>query len=115
MAAAQFARDFVAFQGHVPSLEEPTIMVANDTDSLLQFPCEFPIKAFGRNEGDFCGLVLEILRRHVTETDLGVVEQRASSGGQYLAVTVTIVASSRAQLDAVYRDLSGHERVEIAL
>lgn len=90
-------------------------MVADDTDTLLQFPCEFPVKAFGRNEDDFLGLVLEIVRRHVGDADLGAVEERASRGGRYVAVTVTIVASSRAQLDAVYRDLSGHERVEIAL
>lgn len=80
----------------------------------LQFPCDFPVKAFGRVEG-FEALVVEIVRRHAPDLAEGAVCVRRSRAGTYLAVTVTIRAVSQAQLDAVYRDLSSSEAVMMAL
>lgn len=84
-------------------------------DSALQFPCSFPIKAMGRAQDGFDALVVSIVRRHAPDIGEGAVAARASSGGKYLAVTVTVQARSRAQLDAIYRDLVECEQVLYAL
>lgn len=81
----------------------------------LQFPCRFPIKAMGRADADMEAIVVEIVGRHATGFDAATVRVRASSGGKWLAVTVTIEAESRAQLDAIYQDLTAHESVVWAL
>ncbi|MBV5273202.1 MAG: DUF493 domain-containing protein [Lamprocystis purpurea] len=94
---------------------EPLSEPASATQTLLQFPCSYPIKAAGRADGDFAALVVAIVRRHAPEFDAAAVSQRESSGGKWLAVTVTIQAESRAQLDAIYQDLTADERVIWAL
>jgi putative lipoic acid-binding regulatory protein len=85
------------------------------TESALTFPCTFPIKAMGLAGNDFDLLVVEIIRKHAPDLGEGAVQTRASSGGKYLSVTVTIEAVSQEQLDAIYMELSGHERVVMAL
>lgn len=84
-------------------------------EDLLSFPCTFAIKAMGIAAEDFDGLVAAIVRRHAPNIGEAAVTTRRSRGGKYVSVTVTIMAESRAQLDAIYRDLSGHERVFMAL
>ena len=84
-------------------------------DSALEFPCHFPIKAMGLNEGDFETLVVEIVRRHAPDMDDSQVRTRPSSNGKYLSVTVTIVASSREQMDNIYMELTACEQVVMAL
>lgn len=86
-----------------------------DGDTLFKFPCDFPIKAVGRAEQDFDALVATIVRRHAPDLSEGAVKVRPSRGGRYLAVTVTITAVSKQQLDAIYMDLSAHEAVMMAL
>jgi len=83
--------------------------------SALTFPCVFPIKAMGNASDDFDAVVVSIVRRHAPNLSEGAVKTRASAGGKYLAVTVTIEATSRAQLDAIYQDLVACERVLMAL
>ncbi|MEK7322399.1 MAG: DUF493 domain-containing protein [Pseudomonadota bacterium] len=83
-------------------------------ETLFNFPCEFPIKAMGLASEHFDALVVSIVRRHAGDIAEGAVTTRASSGGKYLAVTVTIQASSRAQLDAIYHDLVAAEQVLMA-
>jgi putative lipoic acid-binding regulatory protein len=83
--------------------------------SPFVFPCAFSIKAMGLAAPDFDALVVEIVRRHVGELGEGAVQVRPSSGGKYHAVTVRFEAESRAQLDALYRELSGHPRVLMSL
>ena len=87
----------------------------DENPGLLEFPCEFPIKAMGLHTDDFDLLVMEIVRRHAPDLGEGAVSTRPSSNGKYLSVTVSVPASSQAQLDAIYRDLTGHERVMMAL
>ncbi len=77
----------------------------------LEFPCHFPLKAIGKGPDDFEALVLSIVRRHVGELAAGASSTRLSGGGKYLAVTVTFVAESQAQLEALYGELGAHERV----
>lgn len=84
-------------------------------DSLLEFPCQFPIKIMGLAGQDFDALVLEIVRRHVTCLDDSAVRVRPSREGKYRALTVTIEAHSQAHLDAIYMELSAHERILMVL
>ena len=83
--------------------------------SPLQFPCTFPIKAMGLASDTFDALVVGIVRRHAPELAEGAVTVRSSAAGKYLAVTVTIQARSRAQLDAIYNDLVDCKQVLMAL
>lgn len=84
-------------------------------ETLLEFPCEFPIKAFGKDEQDFTQTVFELIRPHAPELEAGQISANPSRGGRYLAVTVTITAQSQTQLDAIYQALTDHEKVIMAL
>jgi uncharacterized protein len=84
-------------------------------EDLFQFPCRFPIKAMGRADAELEAIVLEIVARHAPGFDAAAVRVRPSRGGKWMAVTVTIEAQSRAQLDAIYRDLTDHAAVVWAL
>lgn len=88
---------------------------SDESTSPFTFPCEFPIKALGRQGDEFVGLVVSMVRRHAPDLGEGAVTLRASGGGKYLAVTITITATSRAQLDAIYQDLTACEQVLWAL
>lgn len=88
---------------------------ASSEDTLLSFPCRFPIKVMGRSEGDFDVLVVDLVRRHVAGLGEGAVRLRPSANGVYVSVTVTIEAQSREQLDAVYRELTAEARVLMVL
>lgn len=83
--------------------------------NLLEFPCDFPVKVFGTGGGDFPKLVLELVRRHAPETPADAVSKRPSKSGKYTAVTVMLRAESQAQLDAIYRELTGSPEVLMAL
>lgn len=84
-------------------------------ESAIKFPCQFPIKAMGLTSDDFDALVVSIISPHVDTIAEGAVLSRSSSNGKYRSVTVTITAESQQQLDAIYRDLTAHERVLMAL
>lgn len=84
-------------------------------DSLLEFPCDFPIKIMGARSDDFAQTMVAIVLRHAPDFQAETVEMRASSGGNYLSLTCTIRATSRAQLDQLYRDLTGHPAVKVVL
>jgi putative lipoic acid-binding regulatory protein len=83
--------------------------------SLLEFPCTFPIKIMGRTRDGFAQAVAEIVCRHAPDFDPAALEMRTSSAGNYLSLTATINATSRAQLDDVYRDLVAHPMVAMVL
>ncbi|HNQ04301.1 MAG TPA: DUF493 domain-containing protein [Thiobacillaceae bacterium] len=84
-------------------------------DSQLTFPCEFPVKVMGRHGDDFAQHILAIVLRHAPDFASETMEMRASRGGRYLALTCTIQATSRQQLDDLYRELSAHPLVKLAL
>ena len=84
-------------------------------DTLLEFPCRFPIKIMGANEPDFATHACELVASHVDDLTQADVDQRVSSNGRFVAVTISIQARSKAQLDAIYRDLSASSRVLMAL
>ena len=87
----------------------------SEEDTLLEFPCQFPIKAMGKNTSDFDSIVVEIVRRHVGDIKEGAVKTRLSKSDKYLSVTVTIEATSRKQLDAIYQGLTDCAEVLMAL
>ena len=89
--------------------------MAETSGSAITFPCDFPIKVMGRAADDFDTLVVSIVQRHVGDLHEHSITVRASAGGNYVSVTVTVRAESQHQLDNLYRELSGHERVVMVL
>jgi hypothetical protein len=86
-----------------------------EADSPLKFPCAFPIKVMGRHEAEFEARVLDLIRPHVGEIHAQQVRSRPSSNRRFLAVTVTVHAESRDQLDNIYRSLTASEFVLLVL
>lgn len=84
-------------------------------DTLLEFPCDFPIKIMGERHDDFAQIVAAIVTRHAPDFVSATAEMKASANNKYLSLTCTIQATSREQLDALYRELSGHPMVKIVL
>jgi putative lipoic acid-binding regulatory protein len=87
--------------------------VADET--LLEFPTDFPIKIMGASRDGFAQAMLEIVARHAPDFDGATMEMRTSREGRYLSLTCTIRATSKEQLDALYRELTGHPWVKIVL
>ena len=83
--------------------------------SLIQYPCQFPIKVMGRREDGFAQVISEIAQRHARDFDPATIEMRSSKQGRYLSLTLVIHARSREQLDALYEELSGHPMVIMVL
>ncbi len=83
--------------------------------TLLEFPCRFPIKAFGEKDRGFEDTVFALVKAHVPELESADLSHNISSGGRYIAVTAHIVARSQAQLDAIYSDLTDSRDVIMAL
>lgn len=83
----------------------------DSTETLFEFPCKFPIKAMGHSIIGIETTIVDIVRRHTEEIDIVSVRTRLSSGGKYIGVTITITARSKAQLDAIYMDLTAHPDV----
>ena len=84
-------------------------------ESLLTFPCVFPIKVMGRREDGFAQAVADVVQRHAPDFHPETIEMRSSKNGRYLSLTVTINARSREQLDQLYSELSKHPMVMMVL
>jgi len=82
---------------------------------LFQFPTEFPIKVMGRDSESFRTLTLAIIERHAGPMTPDRISERISREGKFLALTYTITAESRAQLDRIYQDLTDSGVVLVAL
>ena len=83
--------------------------------SLIEFPCAFPIKIMGAAVDGFAQAVVDVVLRHAPDYDAAGIEIRPSKGGKYLSLTCTVNATSQAQLDALYRELTGHPLVKVVL
>lgn len=81
----------------------------------LVFPTDFPIKIMGQRVDDFALQIVQVVRTHAPDFDPATLELRASRGGNYLSVTATVRATSREQLDALYRALTSHPLVKVVL
>lgn len=84
-------------------------------ETLLTFPCSFPLKIMGENTDAFEQRALAIVGAHVAKGDVNEVAVRLSASAKYRALSVTVTARSREQLDALYRDLTSDPLVKVVL
>ena len=82
---------------------------------LAEYPCDFPIKILGHTQAGFAQAMLEIVRRHAPDFDGSSMEMKSSKRGKYLSLTCVIRATSREQLDRLYRELCDHPMVVMVL
>lgn len=84
-------------------------------ETLIEFPCDFPLKVMGAAQDGFAQAIAEVVLKHAPDFDAAKMEMRPSKAGNYLSLTCTIRAVSQAQLDALYRELTSHPLVKIVL
>lgn len=89
--------------------------MTHPNESLLQFPCDFPIKVMGLRVDGFADAVCTVVASHDPQFDPTTLEMRASRNGNYLGLTVTVKATSREQLDRIYLALTSHPMVKVVL
>ena len=90
-------------------------MMIPPRNNVFEFPCPFPIKVFGHDQDNFEEFVVSIVQRHIPQLGTDAVTTRPSRDGKYVAVTVTFTAENLEQLDALYLDLSGQQRILMLL
>lgn len=100
---------------HPLLLDPPDPRPAAQRDSLIDYPSAFPIKVMGHNADGFVAALTLIARQFDAAFDASTIELRPSKGGNYLGVTLTVTATSREQLDELYRTLSTHPMVKVVL
>jgi uncharacterized protein len=83
--------------------------------SLIEYPSQFPIKVMGAHVEGFVEAIAHVARQFDPAFDAATIEQRPSKGGNYLGLTITITATSREQLDEIYRTLTTHPMVKVVL
>ena len=83
--------------------------------TLLEFPCDFPLKIMGVAHENFAQTIAGVVTTHAPDFDPSSMEMRPSKAGTYLSLTCTIRATSQDQLDTLYRELSGHPMVKVVL
>jgi putative lipoic acid-binding regulatory protein len=84
-------------------------------DSLIEYPCLFPIKVMGAKVDGFVLALTHVAEQFDPTFDASTIELRPSKAGNYLGVTLTVTATSREQLDELYRTLSSHPMVKVVL
>ena len=98
------------------SIHPPKTLTAGPAkESLIEYPSRFPIKVMGAKVDGFVHAVTEIAKRFDPAFDAATVELRNSSQGNYLGITITVTATSREQLDDLYRALTAHPMVKVVL
>ena len=88
-------------------------MMAEPT--LLEYPCDFPVKILGHSQAGFAQAILGVVQRHAPDFDGAAMEMKSSRRGKYLSVTCVIRATSREQLDGLYQELCDHPMVVMVL
>ena len=83
--------------------------------SLIEYPCEFPVKIFGQQQAAFAQAVLEVVTKHDPGFAAASMEMRASKNARYISLTCTVHATSREQLDALYQELCDHPSIVMVL
>jgi len=84
-------------------------------ESAIEFPCAFPIKMMGRDTPEFRATARHLIENHVGPVADESIKVNLSGKGNFVSVTVTVTATSQQQLDDIYRDVSGHDDVLMAL
>ena len=93
----------------------PPIPSDSRKESLIEYPCDFPIKVMGARVDGFAETMAQIAQQFAPGFNPATIEMRPSKAGNYLSLTLTIRATSREQLDNLYRALTGHPMVKVAL
>ena len=83
--------------------------------SLIEYPCDFPVKILGHTQAGFAQAIVEVVKRHAPDFDAATLELRTSKRRNYLSVTCVIRATSREQLDGLYQELCDHPMVVMVL
>lgn len=105
-----------AANGHAGGVHVPAKMPEiPPEESLIEYPSDFPIKVMGADAPGFLEAIVEVARRHDPGFDPTRIEQRVSGAGNYRGLTITVRATSREQLDALYRELTAHPMVKVVL
>lgn len=84
-------------------------------ESLIQYPCDFPIKVMGKATPEFLPAVIHVAKQFDPSFQEASIEERPSRDGNYLGLTITVHVTSREQLDEIYRTLSTHPLVSVVL
>ena len=84
-------------------------------ETLLEFPCFFPIKAMGRNIPNLESEIFDIVRKHANEVTIDAVRTRFSKGGKFISITVDLEAQSQQQLEAIYSELNASPHIVMTL
>jgi putative lipoic acid-binding regulatory protein len=84
-------------------------------ESVIEFPCDFPIKIMGRDTPEFRATARRLIENHVGPVADEAIQANLSGKGNFVSITVTVTATSQQQLDDIYRDVSGHDDVLMAL
>jgi uncharacterized protein len=87
----------------------------NTQDSLIEYPSDFPLKIFGEAKPEFAQTIAEVVLAHAPDFDSATIEMRSSNNAKYISLTCTIRATSREQLDNLYRALTSHPMVKMVL
>lgn len=85
------------------------------TDSLMTFPCDFPIKIIGNNNDTFMKEIIELVRKHYPNTEDKSIRSQASKEGNFLAISILLHVLDQTTLDALYADLSKHPEIKMVL
>lgn len=84
-------------------------------ESVIDFPCEFPVKMMGHNSPEFRTTARALIEKHAGEINDSAVQESLSRNERFVSVTITITATSQQQLDDIYQDVSSHDDVLMAL
>ena len=90
-------------------------MTIPESESLIEYPSAFPIKVMGKQNPELAQALTDIVLQFDPGFDAATVEMRPSKGGNYIGLTFTVTATSREQLDGLYRALHGHPLVSLVL
>lgn len=101
--------------GRIQPTETSAEIPGETQETLLLFPTDFPLKIMGKRTDEFAQTILDVVARHAPDFDGKTMEMRASARGNYLSLTCTVRATSKRQLDDLYRELSAHPLVKMVL
>ena len=85
------------------------------TETLIEFPCDFPIKVMGETSEHFTNEMIRTIQAILPSFDASKIEMRGSTGGKYISLTCTVYVCSKVQLDTIYRAISAHPMVKFVL
>ena len=84
-------------------------------ESVIEFPCEFPVKMMGHNSPEFRTTARALIEKHMGALGDRAIKESLSRNERFVSITITVTATSQQQLDDIYQDVSDHEDVLMAL